>query len=170
MSCYHPLRGIVLGTNENGKKNIKIIKGSDFEFQYPDVEYLEIPCGHCIGCLLDRSRQWADRCMLEAKTQKDKYNRPSCFITLTYDDEHLKDLPYNPDMYPDYDPDRDTDKLVFHSLDKIHLQNFWKRLRSRLDEKYDIKIRYFACGEYGDFEKTGRPHFHAIIFGYDFNH
>lgn len=38
---------------------------------------------------------------------------------------------------------------------------FWKRLR-----KSGISFRYFACGEYGD--KLNRPHYHAIIFGYDF--
>lgn len=38
---------------------------------------------------------------------------------------------------------------------------FWKRLR-----KSGVKFRYFACGEYGD--DTSRPHYHAIIFGYDF--
>lgn len=27
------------------------------------------------------------------------------------------------------------------------------------------KIRYFACGEYGE-KETKRPHYHAIIFGY----
>lgn len=35
-----------------------------------------------------------------------------------------------------------------------------KRLRFYLDGR---KIKYFACGEYGG--KTGRPHYHAIIFG-----
>ena len=66
----------------------------------------------------------------------------NCFITLTYDDIHLpKD----------------------HSLNKYHFTNFMKRLRKDISPK---KIRYFMCGEYGD--QTWRPHYHAILFGYDF--
>lgn len=44
-----------------------------------------------------------------------------------------------------------------------HLQDWLKRLRARHD---DISIRYFACGEYGSQGK--RPHYHVILFGYDF--
>lgn len=46
-------------------------------------------------------------------------------------------------------------------LDPDHLRLFWMRLRKRFG-----KLRYFACGERGDL--TGRPHFHALIFGHDF--
>lgn len=66
----------------------------------------------------------------------------NCFITLTYDDKHLPND---------------------HSLNKPHFQNFLKRFRKDISPK---KIRYFMCGEYGD--ETWRPHYHAIIFGYDF--
>lgn len=64
----------------------------------------------------------------------------SCFITLTYNDENL----------PEH-----------NSLNYEHLQKFWKRLR-----KQRGKLRYYACGEYGD--ETLRPHYHAIIFGHAF--
>ena len=68
-----------------------------------------------------------------------KYHQDSSFITLTYDDEHL---PPNA------------------SLVKADLQKYFKRLRKSIEPK---KIRYFACGEYGD--QTFRPHYHAILFG-----
>jgi hypothetical protein len=47
------------------------------------------------------------------------------------------------------------------SLDVSHFQIFMKRLRHRVKP---LKIRFFHCGEYGD--KTRRPHYHALIFGY----
>lgn len=66
----------------------------------------------------------------------------NCFITLTYEDEKLpKDL----------------------SLNKRHWQLFMKKLRKNENGK---KIRYYHCGEYG--EETQRPHYHALIFGHDF--
>ncbi|MEM1832088.1 MAG: hypothetical protein QXJ97_11235 [Desulfurococcaceae archaeon] len=71
----------------------------------------------------------------------------NCFITLTYDNDHLpKDL----------------------SLTKREFQLFMKRLRKHFEHKMpkDEKIRYAACGEYG--EKYGRPHYHAILFNLDF--
>ncbi len=63
------------------------------------------------------------------------------FITLTYDEEHL---PPSASLVP-----RD-------------LSLFWKRFRKAIGKP----IRYFACGEYG--ERTQRPHYHAIIFGHQF--
>ena len=97
-----------------------------------------LPCGQCWGCRLERSRQWAVRCVHEASLHED-----NAFITLTYDDEHLPEA---------------------GSLDKTAFPKFMKRLRRRLG---DDKVRYFHCGEYG--EKTRRPHYHACLFGYDFD-
>ena len=42
---------------------------------------LYVPCGQCVGCRLERSRQWAARCMNEASLHEE-----NCFITLTYKD------------------------------------------------------------------------------------
>lgn len=71
-----------------------------------------------------------------------KFHHSNCFITLTYDDAHV--------------PQGGT-------LVKKHFQDFMKRFRKSIAPK---KVRYYMCGEYG--EQLGRPHYHALIFGYDF--
>ena len=66
----------------------------------------------------------------------------SVFFTLTYDSDNLP---------------------MGGTLAKKDFQLFMKRLRKRIEP---LKIRFFAVGEYGD--KTKRPHYHGIIFGFDF--
>ena len=63
----------------------------------------------------------------------------NCFLTLTYDDENL----------PSY--------LIV----KSEFQKFMKKLRKKLKQK----VRYMVSHEYGG--RTGRPHHHAIIFGWN---
>jgi len=48
------------------------------------VEGLYLPCGQCIGCRLERSRQWAVRCMHEASLHES-----NAFITLTYSESNV---------------------------------------------------------------------------------
>ena len=55
------------------------------------TEFIEIPCGKCSGCRLQRSREWANRCMLELE-----YHKSSYFVTLTYDEAHVP-IHYYPD-------------------------------------------------------------------------
>lgn len=95
---------------------------------------MEMPCGKCIYCQKRYSAQWALRCVLESKSYFE-----NCFITLTYNNENLKDI----------------------NLIKRDYQLFIKRLRKKIQPK---KIRYFLAGEYGG--KGYRPHFHALIFGW----
>jgi len=133
MPCYAPklVYRSKDGKNANGKWPITFSPRDG----YTDLQ-LTIPCGQCIGCRLERSRQWAIRCVHESQLHE-----ANSFLTLTYDQDHL---PAN------------------GSLVKQHFQKFIKRLRRSIPDK----IRYFHCGEYG--ELLGRPHYHAIIFGYDF--
>lgn len=132
MMCYKPIDGwYSREVNPSGKRSIVF----DRNQAYDTGHQLQVPCGKCIGCRLERSRQWAIRCMHEASLYED-----NCFITLTYNDDHL---PSN------------------GSLDKTHFQKFLKRLRKSI---YPQKLRYYHCGEYGD--EGGRPHYHAIIFGW----
>lgn len=131
MACYSPLKGYYSKElSTTGKRTIVFNPKKG----YPDMP-LTVPCGNCIGCRLDRSKQWAIRCVNEASLHED-----NCFLTLTY---------ANP-------PEN-------NELNKEHFQKFMKKLRKKYAHK---QIRYFQCGEYG--EKLSRPHYHALIFGLDF--
>lgn len=89
---------------------------------------IQVPCGQCIGCRLEKSRQWAIRCVHEAQM-----NEENIFITLTYNNENLP-----------------KDK----SLNKRHLQLFMKRLRKHTGPG----VRFYACGEYGEKFKRPHYH------------
>jgi len=115
---------------------------------------VEVPCGRCMACRLEKKRNWAVRNTNESLCWDD-----NCFITLTYNDDYL--IENNP----------------FESLMVEDMQKFMKRLRKheqgtntiihpRTKKKYN-PIRHFYCGEYG--EKTNRPHWHALLFNYDFD-
>lgn len=57
----------------------------------------------------------------------------------------------------------DDDNILANDLSKRDLQLYLKRLR-----KGTIKtVKYYAIGDYGD--KTGRAHYHLIIFGLNFS-
>ena len=141
MPCYYPIDGWrSKNVNpETGKRSIVFTKDQAF-LDMP----VKVPCGQCIGCRLERSRQWAMRCVHEAQLHED-----SCFITLTYNDENLPD---------------DA------SLNVKHFQNFMKEFRAAIAPK---KVRFFHCGEYGEHNGTykheqsyglsslGRPHYHC---------
>lgn len=112
MACFYPLKAYRTDSGQivfqELKKNGKIAKA------------LELPCGQCIGCRLERSRQWAMRCEHEAQL----YDQ-NAFITCTYDEKHL--------------PERG--QLVYP-----HWQGFMRRLRKRTGKK----IRFYMAGEYGE--------------------
>jgi len=133
MPCYHPLQGFKSrDLTKNGKRKL-VFSGKNGYVDLP----VTVSCGQCIGCRIERSRQWALRCVHEAQMHE-----LSCFVTLTYDDEHL--------------PPGGT-------LVKSHFQSFMKRLR----KLHGKPIRYFHCGEYG--ETSNRPHYHALLYGIDFS-
>lgn len=121
-------------------------------YNVPADKFQKIPCGKCQECRIENTKQWASRAVLEGKY----YSRKS-FITLTYDDEHL---PVDYVKNPMCDEVYESHPIVYRDF-----QLFAKRLRFKLS-KLGIKIRIFGGSEYGDL--GGRPHFHAIIYGYDF--
>lgn len=96
---------------------------------------LRVACGNCIGCRTSRAQEWALRCSLES--DEHKY---MCWTTITYEE-----------------------KFKPPTLRKKHLAAWLKRMRSKLNYTEKRKLRFFACGEYGEY--TQRPHYHAILWG-----
>lgn len=109
MPCYRPLtaRRTTEGTIA-------------FDDAGSSLTTIQLPCGRCIGCRLDRARDWTIRCIHEAQLHEPR----NCFLTLTYNDAHLP-------------PDE--------SLDVRDWQTFAKRLRHQIGP-----FRFFHVGEYGD--------------------
>lgn len=120
-----------------------------------------IPCGKCLGCRLDYSRDWSNRCIMESSRHEINW-----FITLTYDDANLT----NGKVYLNKDlSDEEVPRWVdveAKTLVPMEVTNFIKRLREYYSRVKNIEnIRYFYCGEYGG--TTGRPHYHLLVFGLD---
>lgn len=139
MPCYHPMTAYRSRSGRNPETGLWPITFNVKE-GYLDKS-LTVPCGKCIGCRLERSRQWAIRCVHEASLYQN-----NCFITLTYDDKHI--------------PDCKADQAKVPWKEDYVL--FMKKLRKR----YGEGIRFFHCGEYG--EQFQRPHHHACLFNFDF--
>ena len=145
MSCFHPFKIFYTGhKTENGKKEgVIAFTDDDIEF-YPLeqaekrlghkiepvkgfikidpnttrrylIKYDEIPCGICLGCRLDKAGDWANRLLMEIKTQPVN----NWFLTVTYDEEH----------YP-------------ISLSKRDIQLFLKRMRKKQSFRYFIAGEY----------------------------
>lgn len=116
MPCFHPLDAFQSPylDQSTGKRSKPIFNRSlaDKLGYMP----LKLPCGQCVGCRLERSRQWAVRCVHEAQMHSE-----NCFITLTFSPEAL-DMRSNP-----------------MSVDVRDFQLFMKKLR----KKYGEGIRFY---------------------------
>lgn len=125
--------------NADGKRPVffRARKGSD-------VRPIKLPCGQCVGCRLEKSRQWAIRCVHESELYEQ-----NCYITLTYRKEDVPTIGGRP------------------TLVKSDFQKFMKRLSiSRVRANLPAP-RFYYCGEYGE-DDVNHPHYHAILFGIDF--
>lgn len=107
---------------------------------------IKVPCGKCIGCRLDYSRQWALRSIHEA--QMHNHYLDCSFITLTFNDDML---------YRRSNPG---------SINKQGFATWLKRLRKAVKADYNKEFRIMACGEYGS--KYKRPHYHMLVYGFNF--
>lgn len=183
MSCKHPLKAWQIGFHEESGKPRYLVTGYNVNYLWkskvmpnwerclddiPDAntlarlrsngsrfitQFIEIPCGHCISCRLKQSKDWANRCMLEAQEHDSNY-----FVTLTYNDDNLPEP--NP-LLDSIDPvTGECEVSPVHPLNKRDVQLFMKRLRKKVSPD---KIRFFGCGEYGS--ESMRPHYHLILFG-----
>lgn len=135
MPCYHLIKVYRSKEGRNkgtGKWPITFDKTKGYE----DLQIV-IPCGKCIGCRLEKSRNWAMRCEKEAQLHDENY-----FLTLTYNEDNCN-----------------------MSLNREDITKFLKKIRQdliRKNGKSDFK--YFQCGEYGDLLQ--RPHHHICLFNY----
>jgi len=118
----------------------------------------QVPCGKCIPCLEKKRNDWSVR--IQEQMNKSETSR---FLTLTYNPGNL---PY-------------SEETGSPTLEKSHLQLFLKQLRNYLKQgisttnhfgksvktpKIDVKLVYFAQGEYG--AQKNRPHYHMILFNF----
>lgn len=156
MPCYHPLKGwLTDAVNPDTLRPRYVITSYEAELPpwplrpgQPVPKFVQIPCGQCAGCRIDRSREWANRCLMELQDHPDQ---PGYFITLTYDDLHvLRSWYASPETGEAYQS---------LTLSRRDFQLWLKRLRKNTGQQ----LRYFGCGEYGP--ETKRPHGHFIVFG-----
>lgn len=101
-----------LGFIRSGKNKGKIVK----DYNYDDPTILHIPCGKCLECQENYSRQFAVRVCQELK-----YHKENCFVTLTY-------------------------AISPVSLVKKDLQDFFKRLRKKYSFRYFACGEYGSKG------------------------
>lgn len=125
MPCYSPVTGY-FGKAVNPKTGRRPLV-FNISQSFSGIP-IHLPCGKCIGCRLERSRQWAVRIEHERKMHQE-----SAFVTLTYAEKHL---PEN------------------MSLRVRDLQLFMKRLR----DKREQSLRFYACGEYGETTRRPHYH------------
>lgn len=142
--------------------------------------YMDVPCGHCAECQMQRKNEWYLRNYFEAIST---WNNGGyiLFDTLTYDDKHLPRL---------YDSDFIKKNMIVNAWDYLNdphnfscfrykdVQDFLKRLRINLERSgFDVanNLRFFIASEYGHDDVymdsrghqrkgTKRPHYHCLFY------
>lgn len=104
---------------------------------YLKDQNITVPCGKCFYCRRKYVLMWTLRLTHELIS----YKNNAVFVTLTYNNENLP-----------------ADK----SVNIRDIQLFIKRVRKYFK---DIKIKYYCVSEYGNENKTYRPHYHLILYG-----
>ena len=126
-------------------------------------EYIEVPCGWCLNCRVDKRNFLEDSC----KHYFEKVKGVGDFCLLTYND-----FQNTPNLI-----ESSVDGKLRYTLRYKDFQDFMKRLRIYLDRnnlyngttiRRDFK--YIVVGEYGHCSKSGlnRNHFHVLFLGLDY--
>lgn len=150
MTCYHPLECVLpFKTDIEGKRHLLFSKSQIYDMPGDIIKYysyfdktpygikIKVPCGHCLGCMIDRSRMWALRCTDEAKMHE-----KNVFLTLTFNENYIHDN---------------------RSVSKTFLSQFMKRFRYY----YGDGIRFLGVGEYGEKKLRPHYHLLLFNFDFD---
>lgn len=170
MACYKPLIRFYVPDDHEASGHVytlrrfAIERAKNPDLTYEDLIYRKdvmlIPCGQCIGCRIRKREDWACRIEMEAMTSKP---HSVWFVTLTYDDKNIPGVNHETGevirgaLYKKQKENLKENQTLWYE----DIQKFLKRLRKTSEQN----IRYFCAGEYG--EKTGRPHYHLILFNYN---
>lgn len=94
-----------------------------------------VPCGQCMNCRINYSRNWTSRILMEHVAAE----VPGQFLTLTYNDDHVP------------------------QVDGVSTLRKAKTLKWLKNVARDVgPFRYYIVGEYGD--ESLRPHYHLALF------
>lgn len=179
-SCQKPVDAWICGMRyaKDGVLSQNLVFSSKQALEYysfmPSLmerNYAPQPCGKCAICQIRKRKDMTVR-LAHERSMTDA----CCFITLTYDDDHIPRT-----NAAEWKSDESVpclwrgDSFGYETLLPIDVQLFMKRLRRHLEyqpkkvsnvirDHVEKPIRYFAVGEYGS--RTHRPHYHILIFGW----
>lgn len=165
MECLEPNKGHYLpdGTHKFGPSR----NGHENEH--------DLPCGYCDNCRTNKAKLKGFKSFTNSL-----FTENNCFLTLTYG----KYFPITPSGKPTLDKTAVPRfiKRLRKLIHKEQIQNLGsgdlkkgkqiyktlsKRQKKELHAPAQIGVLY--CGEYGSVENTEHPHYHIIIFNYDFD-
>jgi len=76
MACFKPL-----SAHRAGDGSVVVLNRREGRY---GESHLQLRCGQCVGCRIDRARMWSLRIVHEAELHDH-----TCFVTLTYDKDHV---------------------------------------------------------------------------------
>lgn len=183
MPCYHPLEA----RQHPAGGPLSFPPAGAPATSYLGWKKLQLPCGQCSGCRLERSREWAARCMHHAKM-----HQHNSYITLTYNTEHLpRDLSLNYQHWQGFmrrlrkaafrarmdsplllhrgreltQREMDAERTVAADINQNRPHSLlWRAVRA-INSATEPNISFYMAGEY---MQKGQPHYHALLFGVDF--